>query len=259
TTRKLQQKSLRKYARDDYDQSTLNSNIFDELPYNRFKNIILRNSGNDNDSTLLRDGLMHELVKDLDVDVQGYQPAIILINGEYWGIQNIRERLNRHYLKTKYNIDKEDLSLLKISDAGDLIQYNLQEGSQADKNDYLTLLNYVEENDMTQSEHIEYIENHIYLNNHLHYVAYQIYYVNTDSFFNNQSMWRKNGPKDNSAPHGHDGKWRWMLFDLDWGMGYGLYKVDGNDPITYNMVSHILSENEEMTLIRNLMKNERVQ
>lgn len=39
----------------------------------------------------LRDGLIHELVKDLAVDVQAYQPTIILINGEYWGIHNIRE------------------------------------------------------------------------------------------------------------------------------------------------------------------------
>src|SRR5699024_2862885 len=113
-SRVFPQKSLRIYARNDYGQKHIHAPIFEDINYNRFRHLILRNSGQDVNSTLMRDGLMHELVKHLDVDVQAYEPAIVLINGEYWGIHNIRERLNKHFIKTKYNINKDELALLKV-------------------------------------------------------------------------------------------------------------------------------------------------
>ena len=33
----------------------------------------------------------------MDVDYQGYYPAELYLNGQYWGIHNIREKLNEHY------------------------------------------------------------------------------------------------------------------------------------------------------------------
>src|SRR5699024_1792541 len=91
-----------------------------------------------------------------------------------------------------------------------------------------------------------------------HYVAYQVYFVNTDSFSNNLMIWRKNTEFTPDAPYGHDGRWRWMLFDLDWGMGFHLHnqiKFDG-DIVEYDMLQHVLSDEQRMTLFRVLMSNE---
>ena len=72
-TRMLPQKSLRIYPRSDYGQSRIYSKIFEDVPYHEFNLLVLRSSGNDNDSTLMRDGFMHELIKDRGLDVHGYQ------------------------------------------------------------------------------------------------------------------------------------------------------------------------------------------
>lgn len=256
-TRRLPQKSLRLYPRSEYGQSKIYYDGFDNLPYNEFNRLVLRNSGNDYNSTMLRDGLMSELVKDGNIDVQAYQPSIVLINGEYWGIHNIREKFTADYIETKYNIKEDQLVMMDVYQGGSL-GFDMQVGSESDKVHYEQLVEYVEENDMSRKENVEYIETLMDIDNFLEYVAIQVYYANTDSFGNNLSLWRKKVDYNPEAPHGHDGRWRWMLFDLDFGMGYGLLRID-DDPITYNMVKHVLSDHYSMVLFRNLMENEDIQ
>ena len=73
--------------------------IFPDLPITEFKSIVLRISGEDWFGNLFRDAMMQSLVKDRDMDIQAYRPAVIYINGEYWGIQNIREKMNEEYIR----------------------------------------------------------------------------------------------------------------------------------------------------------------
>lgn len=257
-SRRFPQKSLRIYARDDYGQSAFYTNIFKSLDDNKFNLLLLRNSGQDYSSTFIRDGLMHELVKNLDVDVQAYQPAIVLINGEYWGIQNIRERLNEDYIVNKYHIDEDDLILMKVFAERDGINFEVKSGKENAKLSYFELLDYAEKNSLSEEAHFNYIEKRMDIDNYLHYVAYQVYYANTDSFSNNMRVWRKNNDIIENAPKGHDGRWRWMFFDLDWGMGlrlHGSLNATGNI-VDYNMIQHVLKDERRMSLFRNLMENE---
>ncbi len=52
-----------------------------KIPH-KYASILLRSSGNDNFSTLMRDGLMQTLVEDLDMETQAYRPSIVFLNGE---------------------------------------------------------------------------------------------------------------------------------------------------------------------------------
>ena len=262
-SRRLPQKSLRLYARNEYGQSRFFTDIFDDLPYNEFNRLLLRQSGQDYNSTMLRDGLMHELVKDEGVDVQAYQPLIVLINGEYWGIHNLREKFNKDYIDIKYNVKNDDLVLMKAFLADDeSVDFDMKAGNEEDKKDYHDLIAYVQEHDLAEKQHIEHVQSKIDMDNFLHYVAFQVYYANTDSFSNNLMIWKKRTDYEPEAPKGHDGKWRWMLFDLDWGMGYNVLEsadYDG-DPINLNMIEHVMNDEEErMALFTQLMENEEVQ
>lgn len=256
-TRRLPQKSLRLYARSDYGQRYIYSKIFDDLPYYKFDLLVLRSSGNDNDSTLMRDGLMHELIKNRGLDVQGYVPSIVLINGEYWGIHNIREKFNDTYIEVKYNVNEEDLTMLSFK-PGHRMVFDTEVGKEKDQDHFFELLTYMEEHDLTNDDSIEHVNTFIDIDNFLEYVAYQVYYANTDSFYNNLMMWRKNVPYTPEAPHGHDGRWRWMVYDLDWGMGYGLLERDGN-PIEFNMMNYMLRDHESVLLFKELMGNKELQ
>ena len=48
------------------------------------------------------------------------------------------------------------------------------------------------------------------INNFIDYYIAQIYYANTDWPGNNIKFWR---------PHTSDGKWKWILYDTDFGFG----------------------------------------
>lgn len=258
-SRRTVQKSLRLYPRSEYGQSRFYTDVFENLPYNEFNLLLLRNSGQDFTKTLIRDGLMHELVKNLDVDVQAFQPSIVLINGEYWGIHNIREKQTTDYINIKYNLRESEQTLMKgFRDEG-LIDFDMKSGSEKDKADYNNVIHFVNEKDMTDDANIEFVESQVDIDNFLYYTAYHVYAANTDSFGNNLLIWRKNVEYAPDAPKGHDGRWRWMFFDLDWGLGYGLLRTDHKDPATYNMISHLHQEEAEVDLFRELIKNEAIQ
>ncbi|MBN1996105.1 chitobiase/beta-hexosaminidase C-terminal domain-containing protein [candidate division KSB1 bacterium] len=72
-TRRRPQKTLRIYFRPQYGYDKINYQIFPDIQIFEFTRLFLRNSGNDWDQTHFRDGLLQTLVKDLNLDVQGYR------------------------------------------------------------------------------------------------------------------------------------------------------------------------------------------
>ena len=101
-TRARPQKTFRIYFRSQYETNKINYQIFPDLPVFEFTTLFLRNSGNDWDQTHFRDGFLQTLVNDLDLDTQAYRPAVTFLNGEYWGISNILERLTEDYITSHY-------------------------------------------------------------------------------------------------------------------------------------------------------------
>src|SRR5690625_3242940 len=76
----------------------------------------------------------------------------------------------------------------------------------------------------------------------------------------NLGVSKKNTPIVEDSPKGHYGRWRWMVFDLDWGMGFHLHNTldyEG-EIVEFDMVEHVLKNERRMSLFRNLMKNEQV-
>ena len=97
-SRALPQKSLTIFARGSYGSTSMDHQIFPEKDIESFKSIVLRNSGNDFDNTHFRDGLVSVLSDRVGVTAQAFRPAVVYLNGEYWAIQIIREKINEHFL-----------------------------------------------------------------------------------------------------------------------------------------------------------------
>lgn len=268
-SRILDNKSLRLYASSEYSGENKFENVFFEdlkksnsdESIDSFKRVILRNSGNDNDRTMFADGFMQELAKPIGTfDTQSYQPSVIFINGEYYGIQNIRERLDENYLENHYDIDKNEIVILE-NDA------TLYKGSNSDVYHYKNMIKYIEENDIKEDEHLRYIETQMDFDNFIDYFATEIYFGNSDWPDNNIKFWRKTTDKYiEGAPYGHDGRWRWMMVDTDQGYYYsdeewGHYNQPRNHK--HNTIKTVMGEYDEsyryMTwpnyLFRELMTN----
>ncbi len=218
-TRSYPNKSLRLYARNQYGDPYLVHNFFGGQTEG-YKRLILRNSGNDFPTslwrpdfpsrTMFRDAAIQAIMRTLRIDTQEYRPAVLFINGEYWGIMNIRERYDKHYLHRKYGVDEENIDLLTGRDEvkeGDNIHYN-------------ELIGYMETYGVTDQEHYDWALTRMDEKNFIDYQIANIFADNTDWPGNNIDYWRlRTGQFQPDAPYGHDGRWRWMLFDMDFGFG----------------------------------------
>ncbi|GAB3173510.1 CotH kinase family protein [Telluribacter humicola] len=213
-TRGYPQKTLRLYS-----NTYFNYPFFSSVPYTNHKRLLLRNSGNDWRQTMFRDAAIQEMVKHLNFDTQGYKPAILLLNGEYWGIHNIRERYDKYYLNTRYGVNPENLDLIENNgaevDEGDMVHYN-------------AMFSYMVKNGSSSNEHYSYIQTQMDIDNFIDYQIAEIFAANTDWVENNVRNWRLRTPYQPNAPYGHDGRWRWMMFDTDHGFAGSYSSAEHN-------------------------------
>jgi hypothetical protein len=203
-------KSFRLYARGQYGQSEFHHQVFKDQSYSEYKRLLLRNSGDDGLKTNFRDALIQTLVKDLRFDTQAYRPAIVFVNSEYWGVINLRERYDKHYINRVYGVKEDELDLLTG-------RHVAQEG---DDLHYVQTLNFIEQNGLANDENYAYINTRIDVENFIDYNIANIYVRNVDWPSNNIDFWRKRTSSyEPDAPYGHDGRWRWLLYDTDAGLG----------------------------------------
>lgn len=205
-------KSLRLTARKQYDsESLIKYKLFEDNDISTFKSITLRNSGNDFNRTMFKDVLIQSLVEDIGIDTQAYRPSILFINGEYWGIHNIRERYDEQYFKNNYNVDKSNLVILQRNARKDGMELSI--GNEEDLNYYNNLMEFIESNDMSKNDNYRYVEERIDVDNFIKYTVSQIYFANQDWPQNNMKIWRSNESYDINEMN--YSKWRWLMFDMD--------------------------------------------
>lgn len=197
------QKSLVLRARDKFGSNTMEYDFFGSKPIGEFGGLMLRNAGNDFWGTMFRDALCQTLpVGQMDIDYMAYQPAIVYLNGRYWGIQNLREKIDGDFIESNYGVDKDDVDLIETWG-------NAIEGSADKYNSYLSTLSQM---DLSSDEAFEYIDENIDVQEYINYLVTEIYVGNTDWPGNNVKFWRQRST---------NGKFRWILWDLDF--GFALY------------------------------------
>ncbi|WP_313805897.1 CotH kinase family protein [Flavobacterium sp.] len=205
-TRAWQSKSLRLVARSDYGNETMNYQFFSELPLTTFNRLILRNSGGDFIETMYRDAFAHELVKSSGIETQAYQPTVTFVNGEYWGILNLRERYDKYYFKNVYGFAENEV---------DLLEDDLQP-EEGDAVHYQAMANYLENNSLAVQANYDYIKTQMDVENMRDYYIFNIYFDNTDWPGWNTMFWRKRTAAFvPNALLGHDGRWRAGMKDND--------------------------------------------
>ncbi|MEN0006322.1 MAG: CotH kinase family protein, partial [Bacteroidota bacterium] len=198
-SRLFPQKSMAIVARKRYGKKRFDHPIFGEQGLKKFKFLVLRNSGSDFGKSHFRDAMMTALVDDWDMEKQDFRPAHVYINGNYWGLFHIREKVNRYFIAGHQEVDKDSLDLLEH-------QYVRKRGS---KRHYLRLMDYLEQHDLSKPEHYAYVESQMDIDNFMNYQIAQIYFDNRDAG-GNIKYWRPQTP---------NGRWRWILYDTDWGFG----------------------------------------
>lgn len=244
-TRSFPNKSLRLYAKNKYGEKNFKHNFFEDYSIDKFKRLILRNSGNDANSSFFRDALTHKMTKNLNFDIQESQPIVVLINGEYNGLRNLRERYDKKYFKSIHDIPEESLDFLEnhtIIKEGDLDFYNQME-------DYFNNNSF--QNDEGYEGGITYIDPV----NFTDYYATYIYVANDDWPGNNYLFYRHKTNYEPTNEEGvKDGRFRWLLKDMDRGFHLNNRYENGYEG---NTLEWATEENDATLIIRKLLENEK--
>lgn len=182
----------------------------DKPQVKKVKSIILRDSGQDYFNTFfggayLRDAFAQlSIGREIDIDWQAYEPAIVFLNGQYYGILNIREKSNEDYIAANYP-QIEDFDMVE----------NLFDVQQGDKEGVDELLR-LAESDTTSHETFSSLMD---MDEFANYFFLNLLYSNYDFPDNNVVMWRPKSP---------EGRWRWLAKDMDFSIGY--HKCSPEDP-----------------------------
>lgn len=234
---KYDQKGLQLSLREIYGQTEVSYNFFDESDdaATTFSSLLLRPSGQDQKRAKLRDELIPAIVRgEIDIDYQEYKACALYVNGEYWGLYYIRERMNGDYLESYYGFEEGTYDLIKS-------QLFVQEGSMKQ---YSALTNFCKKKDLTVKENYEYVCSIVDIDSLINFWIIETYFGNYDT--GNIRCYKAK-----------DGKWRWMIYDFDWAMN------SQNTLENQNLIDdHLLDPNGhgaasfDNSIIRNLLKND---
>lgn len=236
-TRHAAQKSMKIYAGDEYRTLEFNHQLFPQSQNSNYKRFLLRTTmGAWNGQTIITDILAHDIARSLNIEIQNFQPAVVFINGEYWGIQTLRNKIDEYYIQNLYGIDKDSIDIIGGN-------YNLV--FAGDNLHYINLLDFIAENSLSDNHNYEYICSQIDIDNYIDYQIAELFFANYDWPANNMKLWR---------PKTKTGRWRWIFYDID--AGFSDYD--------YNMLEHATRNDNNISwpnspqstlLFRSLLEN----
>jgi len=245
SSRRFQSKSLTVYARSDYGDNTLDYKFFPTLPYTSYERLTLSNSGGDFQSTMFRDPLDHEICKELLPEKEAYQPTITFVNGEYWGILNLRERYDDEYFKRVYNADEVDF----LENDGQV--------KDGDHEHYEQMIDYLNSHSLNTQANFDYFKTLVDTENAADYFIANIFLQNEDWPNNNVYFWRnKIAAYDPTAPAGLDGRWRYLFHDMDNTFAFGTGDPNANTlDIATSVNTSYLNPDWATIVLRKLLEN----
>ncbi|MBR5963155.1 MAG: CotH kinase family protein [Bacteroidaceae bacterium] len=242
--RSFKLKAQKQYEGKGYIDYTL----FEEKPYIRNKTIQVRNGGNDKDCRI-KDAALQRIVSTsgLDVDYQAYLPVHHFINGQYKGVINMREPNNKHFVLANYGYDTDEIDQFEISPDSNYIQMT---GTKESFDRWYELSANAADDD-TYAELCKMVD----IDEFINYIAVEFYLGNSD--------WPKNNLKG-YRPCTEDGRFRLVLFDLDFAFGVGnpFTTFEGKRIFTFDALrgdysGQLTAEIQIVTIFLNMLQNDR--
>ena len=230
-------RSLRLLAKDEYGKDEIDYPLFSTKYQPKNKRFLLRNSGSDYLKTMFRDGFIHNVLisNGLHVDAVCFNPVEVYINGQFWGIHNAREKVDRYYLKYNYGYDEDNVDLLEEQNdvmEGSFDAFNLHES---------TIVNL----DLSEDANFSIADSLFDVLNIADYYISETYINHLDWPYNNLKFWRA---RVDTA------KWRYIIFDLDATLGGVSFA-----PIEFDALDRAMGSygdtNRHVIIFRKLLEN----
>lgn len=197
--RRLSQKSFALYFREEYGERLLEWPLFEGTEC--YRSFILQAGGENAEGWKIKDCLVQSLADGRAVTVAHSRPAVLFLNGEYWGPYMLREKVSGQFLQERYGIPGNQAVIMKNG--------GLEAGNEADLDLYRTLETFAEM-DLGKEENYRAFCECVDIRSFAEVSAFRIYVGDEDwSWGINDILWRARiGTPEQQ-------KWHWMFHDMD--------------------------------------------
>ncbi len=194
--RRLPQKGLKLYAREQYGSPKFTFPFFPNQDNNSYTRLVLRPFYSSWSQVGFEDHLSQAIARTVNVDAMASRPVVVYLNGEYWGIYYLQESPDEYYISDHYGIEPD-----KVNMTGNW--YGIPEAG--DPADFLNLFDFVEDQDLRITENYQRLSEWMDIDNFIDYQLFEIYFSNHDWPANNMKCWL----------NPERGQWRWLFYDGD--------------------------------------------
>lgn len=223
------QKGFRLFARTEYGDKRFRYPVFgddavrpDGEAIDTYKSLVLRAGGNCAFTAKFNDTYWQALTADYDYATKASRPCVVYLNGEYWGLYVLEEDFSNEYFEDHYDIPKENIVVYK-GDAESLsLGYKLDEGNlpegETDESYYFRELYdfFGSHRNLESQEDYDEFAKLVDVESVRDYFLTEVWINNKwDWPGKNWSMW-KSTLADGSSEYA-DGRWRFMLYDVEFG------------------------------------------
>ncbi|MBP6390584.1 MAG: CotH kinase family protein, partial [Flavobacteriales bacterium] len=190
--------------------------------------VILRAAGNDQADSFMRDLVQHRMCTGLPFVTTGGRSVVMYLNGAYWGVHHVRDRMDNNELARRYGGSAKRYTVLED-------RLKLYKGDEAQIKHFSRFLTWSERWDASAPAFVDSVSRYLDVDGFLAYMAAQLILGNMDWPDQNVRYWRWTGVAD-TLPGPHDGRWHMMMGDSDMGLGYSA-------PVTTDPFAHVERHN----------------
>lgn len=218
-------KSMKIYARKSYSSGIgkFHTDIFgtpvedgsDNL-VDEYDKLVLRNAGNDHQFGFIRDELCQTLAMQAGfTDYEAVVPAVVYLNGEYYGLFWLHESYCDDYFKNKYPNEAAQGEFV-VAEGNERWKNEDEDGGKEEQAiAYNEMYNTYAYADLTEEETYQQLRQCIDVENYLRYCAFNVYINNNDWPQNNYKCYRYVPEAGEEFEGVYDGRWRYLLHDTD--------------------------------------------
>lgn len=212
-SRRFDQKGLRFYARKKYETKRIKHNLFSHSF--QTKRFVLKPFKSSWSSFGFENYLGAKIASMVNVDFLEVKPVILYLNGVYWGIYFLEERMDSYLFSQRSGELKKNFDFTEGGKVRDFI---------SSKEAALDYKYFLDSTESINDESYKALTKLIDIDNFIDYQILEQYIANFDWPSNNNRRWR-----------GDKMKWRWIFFDGDASFG---------DP-SFNSLFHAIGEYNE--------------
>lgn len=186
-----EKKSFKVLFKGKYGASSLKCDLFNN-GIDEYDSLVIR-AGEDYRYSVFRNEMVVAYAKKFfpSLVTRDGKYCSLFINGEYFGVYYLMERVTEKFISEKYNVEENEVIIEEFSP---------EKGGELE-----AIMNFCRSNDMSIKSNYEYITNKIDIESMTDWFILEAYSGNTDVTQNLKYV-----------KLGNNGKWKWVAHDFDW-------------------------------------------